>query len=81
MLILLRKAMLLSGTWITHYKTENQCLLFVWFFFFFFLRQGFYVAMDVLELALLTRLASNSEICLPLPPKYWDQTCVSPLPG
>lgn len=36
MLILLRKAMLLSGTWITHYKTENQCLLFVWFFFFFF---------------------------------------------
>ena len=27
------------------------------------------VALSVLELALQTRLASNSEICLPLPPK------------
>ena len=26
----------------------------------------------VLELTLYTRLASNSEICLPLPPKCWD---------
>jgi hypothetical protein len=40
--------------------------------FFGFLRQGFSVALAVLELTLLKRLASNSEICLFLPPKCWD---------
>jgi hypothetical protein len=30
------------------------------------------VALAVLELTLQTRLASNSEICLSLPPKCWD---------
>jgi hypothetical protein len=30
------------------------------------------VALAVLELTLETRLASNSEIRLPLPPKCWD---------
>jgi hypothetical protein len=30
------------------------------------------IALAVLELALQTRLALNSEICLPLPPKCWD---------
>ena len=36
-----------------------------------FLRQGFSV-LGVLELILKPRLASNSEIHLPLPPEYWD---------
>ena len=40
------------------------------FFFFFFSETGFLcVILAVLE---LTRLASNSEIRLPLPPKCWD---------
>jgi hypothetical protein len=30
------------------------------------------IALAVLELTLLTRLASNSEIRLPLPPECWD---------
>jgi hypothetical protein len=41
--------------------------------FFFFLETEFLcVALAFLELTLYTRLASNSEICLPLPPKCWD---------
>jgi hypothetical protein len=36
------------------------------------------VALAVLELTLQTRLASNSEIHLPLPPKCWDQRRVPP---
>jgi hypothetical protein len=43
------------------------------FFFSFFFETGFLcVALAVLELTLWTRLASNSEICLPLPPECWD---------
>jgi hypothetical protein len=43
------------------------------FCFFWFLETGFLcVALAVLELTLETRLASNSEIHLPLPPKCWD---------
>jgi hypothetical protein len=43
------------------------------FFFFFFSKTGFLcVALAVLELTLQTRLASNSEIRLPLPPECWD---------
>jgi hypothetical protein len=41
--------------------------------FFFPPETGFLcVALAVLELTLWTRLASNSEICLPLPPECWD---------
>jgi hypothetical protein len=49
-----------------------------WFLFFnffsfslFFLREGLFlcVALAVLKLALLTRVALDSEICLPLPPE------------
>jgi hypothetical protein len=47
------------------------CLLVGWFVF-CFLRQFLCVALAVLELTLQTRLALNSEICLPLPPKCWD---------
>jgi hypothetical protein len=36
-----------------------------------FLRQGFSVALAVLELTLKTRLVLNSEIHLLLPPKCW----------
>ena len=44
--------------------------LFVCIWFLFFFETGFLcVALIVLE---LTRLASNSEIRLPLPPKCWD---------
>ena len=46
-------------------------LFVLWFFgFFFFFETGFpCVALAVLELTLLTRLASNSEILLPLCPR------------
>jgi hypothetical protein len=45
-----------------------------WFILFFdFFETGFLcVALAVLELTLWTRLASNSEIRLPLSPKCWD---------
>jgi hypothetical protein len=46
---------------------------FFFFFFFWFYKTGFAcVALAVLELTLQTRLASNSEIYLPLPPEGWD---------
>lgn len=80
--------MLLSGPWEPGLPSRrlriNVFCLFVYFLFvclFVFSRWGLCVAMDVLELALLTRLASNSKICLPLPPKYCDQTCAPSLPG
>ena len=52
--------------------------LFGWFFVFLFcfvfFETGFpYIALGALELAPQTRLALNSEISLPLPPKCWDQ--------
>jgi hypothetical protein len=46
-----------------------------WGFVFGFLvfREGFLcIVLAVLELTLSTRLASNSEIHLPLPPECWD---------
>ena len=48
------------------------CCCFVLFCFvlFFFETWFFCIALAVLELTLYTRLALNSEICLPLPPKY-----------
>jgi hypothetical protein len=43
------------------------------YFLDFFFETGFLcAALAVLELTLQTRLASNSEIHLPLPPKCWD---------
>jgi hypothetical protein len=43
------------------------------FGFWFFSETGFLcIALDVLELTLWTRLASNSEIRLPLPSKCWE---------
>ena len=39
------------------------------------------IALAILELTLKTRLASNSEIHLPLPPKFWDSRCAPLLPG
>ena len=45
--------------------------LFVFVFVFFFHKTGFHcVALAILENE--TRLASKSEICLPLAPKCWD---------
>lgn len=42
-------------------------------FEFWFLETGFLgVVLTVLELALYTRLVSNLEILLPLPPECWD---------
>jgi hypothetical protein len=47
---------------------ENNSILFIFYFCCF--ETGFLcVALSVLELTLYNRLASNSEICLPLPPK------------
>ena len=46
---------------------------FPFFFFFKFFETGFLcVSLAVLELILYTRLALNTEIRLPLPPKCWD---------
>lgn len=42
------------------------------FLFVYLLKQGFFVTQVVLELALETRLTSNLEIHLPLPPEYWN---------
>jgi hypothetical protein len=42
---------------------------------------GFCVTLDILEFTLYTRLALNSEIHLPLPPKCWVYRHVPPLPG
>jgi hypothetical protein len=51
----------------------SEMLYYFLFFIFGFFETGFLcVALAVLELTLLTRLASNPEIHLPLPPKYWD---------
>jgi hypothetical protein len=48
-------------------------LLLLFCLFFVFFETGFLcVALAVLKLTLYTRLASNSEICLPLPPECWD---------
>jgi hypothetical protein len=41
-------------------------------FVLFFETQFLCIALAILELTLQTGLASNSEIRLPLPPKYWD---------
>jgi hypothetical protein len=48
--------------------------LFIYFIYlFWFFETGFLcIALVVLELTLKTKLASNSEIHLPLPPKCWD---------
>jgi hypothetical protein len=44
------------------------------FFFFIFLETWFLcITLVVLELALYTSLAPNSDICLPLPPSAWTQ--------
>ncbi|GAB1298912.1 Geranylgeranyl transferase type-2 subunit alpha [Apodemus speciosus] len=40
-----------------------------------------YGALAVLHFALIARLASNSENCLPLPPEYWDQASSPDLQG
>ena len=56
-------------------EKHHECLCFVSFvlFLWFFFETGFLcVALAVLELTLWTRLASNSEIHLPLPPECWD---------
>ena len=48
--------------------------VFFFFFFFFYLpfQTGFLcISLAVLELTLQTRLSSNSEVCLPLPPECW----------
>jgi hypothetical protein len=48
-------------------------LLFLLLLFFGFFEKGFLcVVLALLELTPLTRLALNSEIRLPLPPKCWD---------
>jgi hypothetical protein len=47
--------------------------IYLFIYLFWFSETGFLcVALAVLELTLQTRLASNSEIRLPLPPKCWD---------
>jgi hypothetical protein len=51
------------------WRVEQKVVRFVFCFF----EIGFLcVALAVLELTLETRLASNSEIHLPLPPQCWD---------
>ena len=57
------------------YHSKNTCSTMFITALIFFLRQGFCVQLwmlDVVELTLQTRLPSNSEIYLSLPPKFWD---------
>jgi hypothetical protein len=56
-------------------------LLLFWFCFCFFETGFLCIVPAVLELTLETRLASNSEIRLPLPPKCWDQRRAPPHPA
>jgi hypothetical protein len=51
---------------------ENTHFIFCLFVCLFFETGFLCVALDVLELTLQTRLAWNSKIHLPLPPKRWD---------
>jgi hypothetical protein len=54
-------------------KKQSLELIDFCFVFFFVIEIGFLcVALAILELTLKTRLAWNSEIHLPLPPKCWD---------
>ena len=61
-----------------YYSVETKFICINYFINFFYLFVLFFetgilcIALAVLELTLQTRLASNSEICLPLPPKCWD---------
>lgn len=50
-------------------KEGSKALLFLPFLKFGFMRKGFSVSLVILELTLNTKLASNSEIPLPLPPE------------
>jgi hypothetical protein len=62
----------------TEKKPKTNGFVYFWFCLF---ETGFLcVALAILKLALKTRLALNSEICLPLPSKGWDSRCVLPLP-
>jgi hypothetical protein len=48
----------------------SDIYIYIYIYIYWFFETGFLcVALAVLELTLLTRLASNSEISLPLPPK------------
>jgi hypothetical protein len=58
---------------ITQQTEAHRLLSFIFISLFSFFETGFRcVALAVLELTLYTRLALNSEICLPLPPKCWE---------
>jgi hypothetical protein len=62
--IVIKQCRLSKGECCVH----SRSIMFFWFF-----KTGFLcVALAVLELTLQIRLASNSEIRLPLPPKCWD---------
>lgn len=56
-------------------------LLSVFVLFLVFKREFLHVALVVVELNLQTRLASNSEVFLPLPSKGWEQRCAPPHPA
>jgi hypothetical protein len=50
-----------------------QLFIYLFIYLFWFFETGsLCIALAVLELTLQTRLASNSEIRLPLPPECWD---------
>lgn len=58
---------------------QGICCCFVSYYFF---KTEFpCIALDVLEITLWTRLASNEKIHLPLSLKCWSQRCMPPLPG
>jgi hypothetical protein len=54
-------------------KLTEILLPLFWFFVFLIFKAGFLcVALAVLGLTLKIRVASNSEICLSLPPEFWN---------
>lgn len=55
-------------------KGKSLSFLFVFLFCSVFFKTWFsYVTLAFLKLTLQTRLASSSEICLPLPPEFWNK--------
>lgn len=62
-------------------SSTEQLYLFLFLFFFIFFETGsLYISLAVRELTLYTRLASHSEISLPLPPYSWDEVCATAQP-
>jgi hypothetical protein len=71
----------LPSHWVKDMHSDTHFFSFLFFWGGGFETRFLCVALAVLELTLQTRLASNSEIHLPLPPKCWDKRHAPPRPA